>query len=70
MIKRQTSQDLCNNEDELYQLIVSLDKNTIDGVITGHKHQQVHHWINDIPIMSSIDQGFMQILCISHLNGV
>ncbi len=58
MYKSQTPQDLCNNEDELYQLIVSLDKNTIDGVITGHKHQQVHHWVNGVPIMSSIDQGF------------
>ena len=58
MYNSKSVQDLCNSEDELYQLIISLDANTIDGVITGHNHQQVHHWVNDIPIIASIDQGY------------
>ena len=40
------------------KLVISLDANTIDGIITGHNHHQVHHWVSDIPIIASIDQGF------------
>ena len=58
MYTSKSSQDLCESEDELYQLIISLDSGLIDGVIAGQSHYQVHHWLNDIPIMSSIDQGF------------
>lgn len=58
MYASKTSQDLCESEDELYQLIISLDSGVIDGVIAGESHQQVHHWLNDIPVMSSIDHGF------------
>ena len=58
MYAAKTTQELCNSEDELYQLIISLEDGVIDGVIGGHNNQQVHHWLNEIPIMASISQGF------------
>ena len=58
MYTPKTTQELCNSEDELYQLIISLEDGVIDGVIGGDSHQEVHHWLNDIPIMSSTSQGF------------
>ena len=58
MYTPKSAQDYCNSEDDLYQLVMSLDEGIIDGVIGGHNHQQVHHWVYDIPIISSADQGF------------
>jgi 2',3'-cyclic-nucleotide 2'-phosphodiesterase (5'-nucleotidase family) len=58
MFTSKSEQELCDSEDELYKLVISLDANTIDGIITGHNHHQVHHWVSDIPIIASIDQGF------------
>lgn len=58
MYTSKSAQDLCDSESELYQLIISLDSGLIDGIIAGHNHQMVHHWVYDIPVMASIDQGF------------
>ena len=58
MYTSKTAQDLCDSETELYQLIMSLDEGLIDGIIAGHNHQMIHHWVYDIPVMASIDQGF------------
>ena len=52
-----STQDLCDNENDLYQLLASLDEGTIDAVITGQSHKQVHHWVSGIPIVSNIDKG-------------
>jgi 2',3'-cyclic-nucleotide 2'-phosphodiesterase (5'-nucleotidase family) len=41
----------------LYQLLLSIDSSIIDGIITGQSHKEVHHWINDKPIISSVDKG-------------
>ena len=53
-----TTQNLCKSDNELYQLITSLDNNIIDAVITGQSHKQVHHWVKGIPIVSSINNGY------------
>ena len=58
MYTSKSAQDLCDSETELYQLIMSLDEGLIDGVIGGHNHQMIHHWVYDIPVIASIDQGF------------
>ena len=58
MYTSKSTQDLCNSEDDLYQLVMSLDEGVIDGVIGGKSHQHAHHWVYDIPIISSLDQGF------------
>ena len=57
MYTSKSTQDLCDTDTELYQLILNLEPNIIDGIITGQSHKQVHHWISDIPVISSIDKG-------------
>ena len=57
MYRSGTKQDLCDTNSELYQLLLSLDSNVIDGIITGQRHKEVHHFINNIPIISSVDKG-------------
>ena len=57
MYKSNSKQDLCDTDSELYQLLLSIDSSIIDGIITGQNHKEVHHWINDKPIISSVDKG-------------
>ena len=57
MYKSNSKQDLCDTDSELYQLLLSIDSSIIDGIITGQSHKEVHHWINDKPIISSVDKG-------------
>ena len=45
----------CYREDEdsaLYKLLDALKPGILDGIIGGDTHMEMHHWINDIPIMS------------------
>lgn len=42
---------LCNENDELYRFLSRIPSDILDGVIAGHKHDIVHHWINDIPVV-------------------
>ena len=57
MYNSASTQDLCDNENDLYRLLASLDEGVIDAVITGQSHKQVHHWVKGIPIASSINNG-------------
>ena len=41
----------CSESDELYSFLNKLPAGTLDGVVGGHKHTIVHHWLNDIPVM-------------------
>jgi 5'-nucleotidase len=50
-------QSPCDNTNDLYKLIDSLDEGVIDAVVAGHSHKQVHHWIKNIPIISPINNG-------------
>lgn len=38
--------------------IDQLPEGTIDGILTGHRHEFVHHWHKNIPFMGSIDGGY------------
>lgn len=42
---------ICNEADELYKLVSGLPAGLIDGVIGGHRHGIMHHWINGVPVM-------------------
>jgi 2',3'-cyclic-nucleotide 2'-phosphodiesterase (5'-nucleotidase family) len=45
----------CYREDEdsvLYKLLDVLKPGILDGIIGGDTHMEMHHWINDIPIIS------------------
>ena len=57
MYKTSSGQDLCDTNSELYRLLLSLNGSVVDAIITGQSHKVVHHWINDIPIISSVDKG-------------
>jgi hypothetical protein len=39
-------------------LIKSLPAGTVDGVIQGHRHTVVHHFIKGIPVMGNINGGY------------
>ena len=41
----------CSENDELYAFLNQLPAGTLDGVIGGHKHTIVHHWLNNIPVV-------------------
>ena len=41
----------CSETDELYAFLNQLPPRTLDGVVGGHKHTIVHHWLNDIPVV-------------------
>ena len=47
----------CRNTDEAYKLLHSLKEGVIDILISGHKHDVTHHWINGIPVMSNDRNG-------------
>ena len=57
MYKPTDVQESCDEESDIYTLINSLDEGIIDGIVTGHSHREVHHWINNIPIISPINNG-------------
>ena len=47
----------CRNTDEAYKLLKSLKPGVIDLLISGHKHDVTHHWINGFPVMSNDRNG-------------
>ena len=51
-------QEDCEETDELYQLLYKLPDGTIDAVVAGHTHDIVHHWINKVPVIQTINSGY------------
>jgi len=43
--------------DPLYRLLNALPKGTIDGVVAGHTHTEVHSFVNDVPVIESKTRG-------------
>ena len=58
IFKPTDKQESCETESDIYTLINSIDEGVIDAVVTGHSHKEVHNWINDIPIISPVNNGF------------
>ena len=50
-------QEECDKNNDLYNLLDSLDEGIIDAVVTGHGHREVHHWVKNIPIIEPINNG-------------
>jgi 2',3'-cyclic-nucleotide 2'-phosphodiesterase (5'-nucleotidase family) len=48
----------CNASDEIAQLLKVLPKDTIDGVVQGHRHKFSHHFIHGVPVMGTISGGY------------
>ena len=56
MYNKSTYQSPCFRDDEdsvLYKLLDSLKPGIIDGIIGGDTHMEMHHWENNIPMMST-----------------
>ncbi len=52
MRRKQTAQkSFCVKTEELYVFLNKLPSNILNGVVGGHLHTIVHHWINDIPVV-------------------
>ena len=52
MRTKQTNQkSFCVTTDELMVFLQQLPRDVLDGVVGGHLHTIVHHWINDIPVV-------------------
>lgn len=41
----------CVHQDELFVFLEKLPQNVVDGVVGGHLHTIVHHWINGVPVV-------------------
>ena len=46
-------QPKCSKNSIIYKLLNNTEAGVIDGIISGDTKTDVHHWINDIPIMST-----------------
>ena len=51
------TQPKCSKSSIIYKLINNTEAGVIDGIISGDTKTDVHHWINDIPIMSTKDNA-------------
>ena len=52
-----TKQAVCRETDEAYKLLNKLDKDVIDILLAGHRHDVTHNWINGFPVMSNDRNG-------------
>ena len=55
MYNKSSIQGECYRDDEdsvLYKLLDELKPGIIDGIIGGDTHAEMHHWENNIPMMS------------------
>ncbi len=48
----------CNQEEEIAQFAKGLDAGTVDGIVSGHTHQVIHHFFNHVPVVQ--DEAYNQ----------
>ena len=67
MYTKNTPQTECEHKGDslLYNFIENLKPGIIDAIIGGDTHNNVHHWVNDIPIM--ITKGMAKYVNIMYL---
>jgi 5'-nucleotidase len=49
----QSPASTCSSDQEINQVLKKLPEGTVQGVIAGHTHQIVHHWLSGVPVMES-----------------
>lgn len=52
-----SEQSECNKKSILFKLINNIKPDVIDGIIAGDYNNEVHHWVNDIPVISTKDKA-------------
>ena len=57
MYNKSYSQQECSKNSIIYKLINNTNSDLIDGIIAGDSKSDVHHWIKNIPIMSTKDNA-------------
>lgn len=64
LYSRETVQGKCE-EDEISKLAAALKPQTLDGIVSGHTHQVIHHWLSGIPTVQ--DEAYNQHFNILYL---
>ena len=57
MYNKTSKQPECEENSIMYKLLENIDSDLIDGIIAGDTQNDVHQWINDIPIMSTREKA-------------
>jgi 2',3'-cyclic-nucleotide 2'-phosphodiesterase (5'-nucleotidase family) len=59
-----SKQSECESGQEIMDYLKQLKTNkiNIDGVVAGHVHDVVHHWISDIPVIESSGADYFNIM--------
>ncbi|MBC7397961.1 MAG: bifunctional metallophosphatase/5'-nucleotidase, partial [Bdellovibrionales bacterium] len=53
-----TPNSACDTDDEIYRLAQSLKPGSVDGIVSGHTHQVIHHFFNHLPVVQ--DESYNQ----------
>lgn len=56
--KPSDSQGKCHDEGEIVELLKALPKGTVEGVISGHYHKLIHHWVAGVPVLQAGAFGY------------
>ena len=63
MYNKSYVQPQCSRNSIIYKLINNIEPDLIDGIIAGDSKTSVHHWVNNIPIMSTKNNArFLNIM--------
>ena len=57
MYNSTSKQPECEENSIIYKLLDKIDLDLIDGITSGDSKNDVHQWVNDIPIMSTRDKA-------------
>ncbi len=41
----------CESEDEIARLAGQMDPDLVNGIVAGHTHQPIHHFLNGVPVI-------------------
>jgi 5'-nucleotidase len=50
-------QGLCDKDQEIVKLLSSIPSGTVDGVVSGHTHTVVHHFVAGVPVIQGGANG-------------
>jgi 5'-nucleotidase len=65
LIDRNTEQGKCDPDQEISALVGGLSPGELDGVVAGHTHQVIHHFLNGTPVIQG--EAYNQYLNILYL---
>lgn len=49
--------EICNKDSDIYKILETLPKNTIDVVLTGDKNSKINNFINGTPVIRPLSDG-------------